>query len=104
MRLCRVTVQNHALPAHALTDHQDEFFASLDLATVANFEKLFGKLNAGVVSGALVGGSGAGKPSARHPSSQNALTARVQAMPSTSPSADTTAGREVAPGWAAVVR
>jgi energy-coupling factor transporter ATP-binding protein EcfA2 len=40
---------DHALPAHALTDHQDEFFASLDPATVANFEKLFEKLNAGVV-------------------------------------------------------
>jgi len=39
---------NHALPAHALTDNQDDFFANLDPASVANFEKLFALLNAGV--------------------------------------------------------
>lgn len=39
---------NHALPAHALTDNQDEFFATLDPVSVANFEKLFEKLNAGL--------------------------------------------------------
>ncbi|MBC7593659.1 MAG: AAA family ATPase [Kineosporiaceae bacterium] len=39
---------NHALPAHALTDNQDEFFKSLDPATVENFDKLFALLNAGV--------------------------------------------------------
>ncbi len=41
---------DHALPAHALTDNQEEFFSSLDPVTVANFEKLFAKLNASVVS------------------------------------------------------
>jgi hypothetical protein len=40
---------NHALPAHALTDHQDEFFKDLDPVSVANFEKLFNLLNDGVV-------------------------------------------------------
>lgn len=39
---------NHALPAHALTDNQDEFFATLDPVSVENFEKLFEKLNAGL--------------------------------------------------------
>jgi energy-coupling factor transporter ATP-binding protein EcfA2 len=39
---------DHAKPAHALTDNQDEFFANIDPATVAHFEKLFEMLNAGV--------------------------------------------------------
>lgn len=39
---------NHALPAHALTDNQDDFFANLDPASAANFEKLFTLLNGGV--------------------------------------------------------
>ncbi len=39
---------NHALPAHALTDNQDEFFANLDPTTTSNFERLFDILNAGV--------------------------------------------------------
>ncbi|MFT3889852.1 MAG: AAA family ATPase [Arachnia sp.] len=38
---------NHALPAHALTDNQVDFFASLDSASVKNFEKLFALLNSG---------------------------------------------------------
>lgn len=37
---------DHALPAHALTRHRDEFFASLQPATLANFESLFAILNA----------------------------------------------------------
>ncbi|WP_411700492.1 AAA family ATPase [Conyzicola sp.] len=40
---------NHALPAHALTDRQGEFFEDLDPVSVDNFAKLFGLLNAGVV-------------------------------------------------------
>lgn len=39
---------NHALPAHALTDNQDTFFEDLDPASVANFEELFARLNAGI--------------------------------------------------------
>lgn len=39
---------DHAKPAHALTDNQGEFFANLDPASIANFEKLFALLNAGV--------------------------------------------------------
>ena len=39
---------NHALPAHALTDNQASFFENLDPASVANFEKLFMLLNAGI--------------------------------------------------------
>ncbi len=37
---------DHALPAHALTEHRDEFFASVDPKTVDNFAALFAKLNA----------------------------------------------------------
>lgn len=37
---------DHALPAHALTEHRDEFFASVDPKTVDNFAVLFAKLNA----------------------------------------------------------
>ena len=40
---------NHALPAHALTDNQEEFFKDLDPATIERFEQLFALLNAGVV-------------------------------------------------------
>jgi energy-coupling factor transporter ATP-binding protein EcfA2 len=40
---------DHALPAHALTDNQEAFFADLDPVSVSNFEKLFALLNAGVV-------------------------------------------------------
>lgn len=36
---------DHALVAHAMTDHRDEFFASLKPASVSNFEKLFVRLN-----------------------------------------------------------
>jgi predicted ATP-dependent endonuclease of OLD family len=39
---------DHAIPAHALTMHRDEFFASVDPVTVENFDKLFAKLNATV--------------------------------------------------------
>lgn len=39
---------NHALPAHALTDNQDNFFENLNAASVSNFEKLYTFLNAGV--------------------------------------------------------
>lgn len=39
---------DHALPAHALTDHREEFFASIEEATVANFEALFALLNSTV--------------------------------------------------------
>lgn len=37
---------DHALPAHTLTERQEEFFAGLKPATVANFEKLFAKIDA----------------------------------------------------------
>lgn len=36
---------DHALPAHALTDHQDEFFASIDPVTVERFGEVFNRLN-----------------------------------------------------------
>lgn len=39
---------DHALPAHALTNHRDEFFASISSITVERFEKLFALLNATV--------------------------------------------------------
>jgi predicted ATP-dependent endonuclease of OLD family len=39
---------NHALPAHSLTDNQEDFFAKLDTTSVAHFKKLFALLNAGV--------------------------------------------------------
>jgi energy-coupling factor transporter ATP-binding protein EcfA2 len=39
---------NHALPAHALTDNQEDFFDSLSAASISNFEKLYALLNAGV--------------------------------------------------------
>lgn len=39
---------NHALPAHALTDHQTEFFDDLSATTANNFEALFTRLNEGL--------------------------------------------------------
>lgn len=36
---------DHALPAHALTDHQAEFFAQLDKVSIERFEKAFVRLN-----------------------------------------------------------
>lgn len=36
---------DHALPAHALTDHQSEFFSNLEPSTIANFVALFKLLN-----------------------------------------------------------
>jgi predicted ATP-dependent endonuclease of OLD family len=36
---------DHALPAHALTDHQAEFFAQLDKTSISRFEKAFERLN-----------------------------------------------------------
>lgn len=36
---------DHALPAHALTDHQAEFFAQLDKTSIDRFEKAFERLN-----------------------------------------------------------
>lgn len=39
---------DHALPGHALTSNQDEFFADLDPVSVSNFERLFALLNSGV--------------------------------------------------------
>ena len=39
---------DHAKPAHALTDNQDDFFANINAASASNFEKLFAMLNAGV--------------------------------------------------------
>jgi predicted ATPase len=41
---------DHALPAHALTEHREDFFATLDPSTVTNFEALFTLLNATVQS------------------------------------------------------
>jgi hypothetical protein len=41
---------DHALPAHALTMHRDEFFGSAAPSTLTNFEKLFELLNATVVA------------------------------------------------------
>jgi energy-coupling factor transporter ATP-binding protein EcfA2 len=37
---------DHALPAHALTEHRDEFFAGVQPKTLERFEKLFKLLNA----------------------------------------------------------
>jgi len=37
---------DHAIPAHALTDHREEFFSSVDTGTVDRFKKLFELLNA----------------------------------------------------------
>ena len=37
---------DHALPAHALTDHREEFFASIQPLSVARFRALFTLLNA----------------------------------------------------------
>jgi hypothetical protein len=37
---------DHALPAHALTEHAEEFFADIDGATISNFKALFALLNA----------------------------------------------------------
>lgn len=39
---------DHALPAHELTRRRDEFFASVDQATLDNFAELFTALNATV--------------------------------------------------------
>ena len=36
---------DHALPAHALTEHRDEFFATVRPATIERFRSLFGLLN-----------------------------------------------------------
>lgn len=36
---------NHAVPAHALTEHQEEFFRGLDAGTIERFELLFELLN-----------------------------------------------------------
>lgn len=36
---------DHALPAHALTEHQTEFFSSIKKDSIARFEKAFEKLN-----------------------------------------------------------
>ncbi|HZS16197.1 MAG TPA: AAA family ATPase [Candidatus Dormibacteraeota bacterium] len=41
---------DHALPAHALTEHRDEFFASVSPKTVRRFEALFQALNAALAS------------------------------------------------------
>jgi predicted ATP-dependent endonuclease of OLD family len=41
-----VGTYDHALPAHALTDHVEEFFADIDDVTVGNFKALFTLLNA----------------------------------------------------------
>jgi energy-coupling factor transporter ATP-binding protein EcfA2 len=42
---------DHALPAHALTDHREEFFASIDNASRQRFAALFQALNATVANG-----------------------------------------------------
>ncbi|GGM19250.1 hypothetical protein [Nakamurella endophytica] len=39
---------DHALPAHALTQHRDEFYASLKEETVERFVAIFELLNATV--------------------------------------------------------
>ena len=36
---------DHALPAHALTEHREEFFATVRPKTLDHFEKLFKLLN-----------------------------------------------------------
>jgi len=40
---------DHALPAHALTQYREEFFATVNPATVANFEAIFALLNSTVI-------------------------------------------------------
>jgi predicted ATP-dependent endonuclease of OLD family len=42
---------DHALPAHALTTHREEFFGSIKSKTVKQFSELFEKLNATVTNG-----------------------------------------------------
>jgi hypothetical protein len=42
---------DHALPAHALTEHADEFFGGIDGKTVSNFKALFALLNATLETG-----------------------------------------------------
>ncbi len=39
---------DHALPAHALTEHRKEFFEGIKPKTVKQFASLFDKLNATV--------------------------------------------------------
>lgn len=41
---------DHALPAHALTIHRDEFFESLSSKTISQFAVLFGLLNATITT------------------------------------------------------
>lgn len=41
---------DHALPAHALTDNQSDFFASIHAETINRFEKAFQELNRAVES------------------------------------------------------
>lgn len=36
---------DHALPAHALTEHRTEFFADVQENTLTHFRELFGLLN-----------------------------------------------------------
>jgi hypothetical protein len=40
---------DHALPAHALTEHRDEYFGTIKPKTVDRFGKLFKLLNATVL-------------------------------------------------------
>lgn len=40
---------DHALPAHALTDHREVFFSGVDGATVSHFEAIIGLLNATLI-------------------------------------------------------
>lgn len=37
---------DHALPAHVISNHYDEFFGSVNAQTIKNFEALFARLNA----------------------------------------------------------
>jgi energy-coupling factor transporter ATP-binding protein EcfA2 len=39
-------VYDHVLPAHALTEHRDEFFSAVSVTTLDRFEELFKRLNA----------------------------------------------------------
>jgi hypothetical protein len=39
---------DHALPAHALTEHRKEFFAEVQKSTIERFKALFALLNATV--------------------------------------------------------
>jgi hypothetical protein len=39
-------VYDHVLPAHALTEHRDEFFSAVSATTLDRFEDLFKRLNA----------------------------------------------------------